>query len=168
MTKPLYEMANNYSQLKVILDNIEDDEIDAESINSLLETMTSDLKSKGVDIAAVIKNIEALSDGIKLIEKNLKERRNKIDSKLEHLKTYLLENMQKCEITKITSPQFEISLRKKPASVIIYQEDLLPKEFLRTKTIVEPDKISIKDALTKGNSVAGAKLSETSYTLSIK
>lgn len=166
--KHLYEITHSYSNLISLLENIEDEEIDSESINKLLASISGELTDKATDIAAVIKNIEHLSAGIKDAEKRLKERRNAIDSKLESLKNYLVFNMQQCNINKITSPQFEISLKKKPTSVVIEKEDAIPAEFMRMKITTDPDKIAIKDVLSRGGVVEGAVLSDTAYTLSIK
>ena len=63
-------------------------------------------------------------------------------------------------IDKFESDLITLSLTKSKA-VDIYDPDLIPEEYKRTKITVEPDKIRIKEAILKdGEFVPGATIKE--------
>jgi hypothetical protein len=52
-------------------------------------------------------------------------------------------------------------MRANPPRLIIEDETAIPKDYLREKVLIEPDKNSIKAALSLGEEIAGVKLVQT-------
>jgi hypothetical protein len=69
-------------------------------------------------------------------------------------------------IEKIESPLFKISLRRSEA-VEVDVVEALPSSFQNVKTVVTADKMAIKEAIKKGETVFGARIIEN-FNLQIK
>jgi restriction endonuclease S subunit len=78
------------------------------------------------------------------------------------LRGYLLENMQRAGIERIDCPMFQISIKKNPPAVDIYDQLSLPGEYMVTPKpkppVAAPDKDAIKAAIKAGKEVTGARL----------
>lgn len=74
------------------------------------------------------------------------------------LKSYLKDSMENTGITKIECPFFKLSIQKNPASVEVFDENLIPDQFKEPVTTWKIDKNAIKEALKNGETVAGAVL----------
>jgi len=69
-------------------------------------------------------------------------------------------------IEKIESPLFKISLRRSEA-VEVDVVEALPSSFQNIKNVVTADKMAIKEAIKKGQTVFGARIVEN-FNLQIK
>lgn len=103
-----------------------------------------------------LKNQYAMITALKAEEDNLKERRRKLERKVQNsqeaYQSYLGGE-------KVNTPRLSVNYRK-TQSVDVYDEEALPPEYKRTKTITEPDKLTIKDAIRHGMNIPGAQLVE--------
>ena len=83
-----------------------------------------------------------------------------LDRRASALRTYLLENMQKCGITEIAANDKSFRVRVMPGreAVVIDDEASLPADYVRTKTVTEPNKVLIAQAIKDGFEVSGAHL----------
>jgi hypothetical protein len=81
------------------------------------------------------------------------------------VRKYLLDNMQRTGISKITCPLFNISIQNNPSAVEVFDPLSLPAAYMRTpepKPLVPaPDKAAIKAALQAGLGVPGCKLTQS-------
>ena len=142
MNNPLYEISSRYLQaLEMATDP--DEEID---IGDTLEAIEGEWEEKAKAVSAYVLNSMASVEAMKAAEKRIYDRRKHAEAQMERLKKYLLDNMQDTGITKIECPYFKISLAKCPPSVEVVNEELIPEEYWRVKTIREVDKVSIKAA----------------------
>jgi hypothetical protein len=153
----LYELVGERLALQRKLEDLNFDEI---TIEDTLFGESTAIQAKVEDYAFVIRNLEALPEAIKAEEKRLADRRKAIEKRVEHIKNWLLVNMQQAGITKIESPVFTVALQNNPASVIIDDESLIDDGF---KRLPEPlplvvDKKLIKDAIDAGQVVEGAHI----------
>lgn len=162
----LYLIADQYL---IDLERIETMELDDQTFADTLEGLSGDLEVKSTNIAMFTKNLQTTADAIKQAEQAMADRRKKIESKIEKIEDYLLENLIRCGIKKIDSPFFSISVRNNAESVIIDEEKLIPAEFLAYPDIPppRPDKAKIKEAIKNGQEIAGAHL-ERKQSLQIK
>ena len=78
-----------------------------------------------------------------------------------------IETMETTDLRKLTEPEFTASLRLGPPSVDIFNENQLPIDYLLPQP-PKPDKRSILEALTSGQIVPGAQLSQPKTSLSIR
>jgi Siphovirus Gp157 len=152
----LYELAHVYREAA---DRLADLDLDAETVKDTLESMSGDLEVKASATAAVVCNMRALASSIKGAEAVMAQRRKAIDARADSLAAYLLENLQHAGIQKVETPHFAITVRANPGHVEVYDEKMVPAEFLRTKPAPppEPDKAALKVALLKGIEVQGAR-----------
>ena len=124
----LYDLVGERLALQNKLEELDFDEV---TIADTLEGESTAIQAKIEDYAFVIRNMEALPDAIKAEEKRLADRRKAIEKRVEHIKNWLLVNMQQAGITKIESPVFTVALQNNPASVIIDDESLIDDGFKR-------------------------------------
>jgi len=153
----LYEISNEISQ---ILDNEELSDEQFEHLSNL-EMAKQD---KIINIAKVLLSLDSDLAIIDTEIKRLQERKKAIDNKRERLKNYCLSNMD--DEDKIKNPIINISVRKTEI-VAINDLESIPDKFVEIKTVRQPDKLAIKNAIKSGQSVSGAEI-QVNRHLSLK
>lgn len=140
----LYNIADEYNRAFMAMAEIED--LPEEVINDTLEAIEGSLKDKAISVAGFFRNMESDIEAMKEAEKSIKDRRLVKEKQVAWMKIYLLKNMQRTGITVIECPQFKISLRNNPESVIVLDESLIPSEFKEKVIEWKIDKRKIKEA----------------------
>jgi hypothetical protein len=156
----LYEMTSDLIELM-------EAEINEEVINEIIENIKIQIETKAENIIAVIRNYETRIEGIKNEEKRLAEYRKSEEKKLESLKQYTTYCMEKLGNKKLDTNLGRIALRKKPASLNIVDEDLIPDEYKKIIQTIKIDKAQIKKDL-KDKKIEGVELIEGENSLQIK
>jgi len=113
-----------------------------------------------------LRNTEFLCEGIKLRQKELSERKQRLETKQETLRRIMLKAMELSGEKKAVLPEATISLSPTRLSVVILDESKLQPEYV--KITKSPDKVAIKEALDAGHAVDGACLSNGGLTLTIR
>lgn len=133
------------------------------TIAQALEQMKMDRAEKIENIALWCKNLASDVAALKAEEDNLAKRRKAAEAKIESLKGYLMGALVHADGTtdKFRSARTTVSVRRNAPSVVISDEALLPMEFKIQKIEVKPDKASIKEVLSRGIEVPGARLENT-------
>jgi hypothetical protein len=156
----LYVIAQEYRQQA---EQLADMDLDEQTLKDSLESIQWPVEEKARAVAAVIGNMdyanEMLADFIKRKQEQLKSAK----AREEHLREYLLHNMQATGISEIKANDgsLTISIRKNPPSVVVDDEDTLKfahPEFVKTVTTESLDKSGISAALKAGQIVEGAHL----------
>ncbi|WP_049316770.1 siphovirus Gp157 family protein, partial [Staphylococcus capitis] len=80
-----------------------------------------------------------LTEHKKRIDEQIKSEKKKV----ENLKSYLLHNMQQLQVKSVKDPLINVSLRNS-TSLVFTNEDKIPKEWIKVKTEVKPDKEGFK------------------------
>ena len=75
------------------------------------------------------------------------------------LKAYLKRSMEAMGIEKIQCPLFTVSIRQNPASVEVFEEGMVPDEYMVAK--YSASKTKIKEAIAAGVDVPGARMAKT-------
>lgn len=153
----MYEIAAEYEKAFAEMVDAETGEIDEKAMQ-VMDSLNVDLKEKGLAVAAYIRNHDADVEALKSEEQRLATRRKQLESRMEWLKGYLLENMERCEISEIKSPYFTIKTQKCPPSVVMSDEKLLPQKYIRVKETVSVDRTMIRKDIVSGTEVPGAFL----------
>lgn len=155
----LYDIAEEY---RFLLNDMVDQEtgvIDEMALERL-SNLKDPLENKCINITRIFEALETESDAIeqkrKEINARMMAREKALKNQILRLKSYLLENMEKCEISKIECPQFVIGIQKNPPSVDIFDESLIPSEYDRIK--IDKDLARIRDDLKNGVVIPGARL----------
>lgn len=151
-----------------------DDLSDSEKENLLGELMEAWLGSgkefddKACNVAAYIKHLEALTEARKNEYRRLRDLAEQSEKQAEKLRSYLVLNMQKLDRKKINGLSASLSLRKKPAKVILNCEpEQLPEQFKKVE--ISPRLSEIKNYLKANPNCEFAQLSESlEYSVTIK
>jgi hypothetical protein len=148
MKKPLYAITQEYIQAYNAL--FSDEELPEDAIRDTLDGIQDEFEAKALNIAALIKNMQADVNAMKDAETSINERRMRLEKCIKDIKRYLLINMQGSgfENKTIESPEHYIKLSRCPESVKIDDEAIIPDDFMRiVPEKKEPDKDLIKMAL---------------------
>lgn len=153
----LYELAHDY---RTAADKLADLDLDPQTIEDTLESLSGDLEVKATNTAFLIRNLEATAAAIKDAEAAMAARRKALENRAARIKDYVLANMMVAGIQKIECPHFRLAVRDNPAAVEVYEPGLIPAEFMRQPEPPPPavDKTAIKEALKAGQEVPGCKL----------
>ena len=149
-----------------MLDLIQVDEETGEIEPATLESVQIASEEKIIATAMYIRRLDALNKATKETIQDLQERVSADSKRIEALKWLMTKAMDSLQYTEVKSPEVTLRFRKS-SSVEITDSESLPEQFLRTKTVVEPDKAAIKNALKAGEKIQGAQLVE-SRNLQIK
>jgi hypothetical protein len=156
----LYEINNDILNLlenEMVVDEETGEVIwDADNFDSLIQNRDEKWENCGL----FIKNLNAEIDSLKTEEKNLKQRRQAKEKKVQRLSDYLRYSMQLTDDRKFETARVVLSLRKSKR-VEIDDIEKLPKEFIKEKVEVSADKTKLKDAIDKhGMEIDGARIVE--------
>jgi len=161
MSDSLFVLSNQYLELANKLANLD---LDAETVADTIEGsgIVDSLQDKATTIEHVARGAEANNAAIDAEIARLtalKAHRVKVAS---GLRQYLLDNMQRMGIEKIECPLFQISIKKNPPAVDVFDTINLPPEFMvvpePAPVVARPDKAAIKKALQEGKEITGARL----------
>jgi hypothetical protein len=169
----LYEMT---LELSALSDNIasllNNEEMDAQAkelaldgCKAMLDQLAGTHAEKCINVACLIKNIDAEAEAIGAEEKKLSARRKAAEHRAEWLRRYLSGNMEPG--TNLKDARAVIGWRKSTAVEVTVKPEELPENLRRTKITVEADKAAIKTNLEAGQAVEGCAL-VTRFNLQIK
>lgn len=157
----LYELTGEFLKLVELYNSGQFENED--KLIEQIENAQIDLDIKFENCVCYYKNLEADADKLKAEAKRLNDRAKQLASRAEKFKEYLTSCLNG---KKWKNGVHEINYRKSEV-VEIVDESLIPFVYLRTKTIVEPDKNEIKTHLKSGATIEGVKL-VTKNNLQIK
>ncbi len=129
-----------------------------------LESET-DMNALLTSIVRRIEDAKALVIGTKDRFAELEARKKRFENRIESLRTLAFKLMEAADLAKIELPEVTLSIRNKPPSIFITDEDSLPD--IACKFERKPDKEKIKELLATGL-VAGAAMTNGGKTLSIR
>jgi Siphovirus Gp157 len=134
------------------LEKLTDDDVPPEVIADTLAGLEGDLEQKAVNIVKFAMNLESDAAAVTELSKQWKARAEKIQRKADHLRDYLKVSMEVVKRLKIEVPEFTISVRSNPPSVVIDDATKVPDTFKVTPEpapppVATPDKKLIADAL---------------------
>jgi hypothetical protein len=144
--KPLYELVAQHRELERLADL---EEIDRDTLLATLEGLEGEITVKAKSACAVVLNLEAWAQAAENASKDMEKRAERMRDKAEWLRSYVLNGMKATGIRKIESPEFRVSIRKNPASVVIDPEAKIPDTFMVQPPTPppKPDKAAIKHAM---------------------
>ena len=152
----LYELSATIAELQTMIDR---GLVDADAAATTLEGLIPQARDRQENLAALIQNQEAEIAALKKAEEKIALRRKAIEKQRESWKAYLLDNMMRCGIDEISSPEWRVKLINNPPSVVVdCDTDDLPSDLVRTKVVCTPDKQAIKQAIESGELVEGCRI----------
>lgn len=150
-----------------LVELIEVEEINEEVKAEIVEQIKLQMETKAEGIISVIRNYETRIETVKAEEKRLAEYRRSEEKKLERLKEYTIYCMEQMGNKKLDTNLERISLRKKPSTLVIADEDKIPGEYKTVEQITKIDRVQIKKDL-KEKAIEGVELVEGGNSLIIK
>jgi hypothetical protein len=155
----LYTIAQEHRAMVEALMATDNDE---RTIADTIEAESYPLEVKAQNVAYAVKNLEATAEAIKAAEKEMAERRKRIENRAAHVREYLKTCMEVAGVSKIECPHFALAIKSNPASVDIFEPGMIPAEFMRQPEPppAAPDKKAIAEALKAGVEVPGAMLAQ--------
>jgi len=151
----LYTLGEIYSQLPAKLEG----EVSEQELQEYLDSLEIQIEDKVKNVFAYSKNLELYGNAIEDEIKRLKDLKKGYINRAEALKKYISYCMLKNGIKSVDTKIARFSFLKSTA-VNIVNEELIPEQFMVTKTTVQPDKTAIKKAIKAGEEVPGALLDE--------
>lgn len=152
----LYEIDNN---IRLFLDqmiNSVDENGELIDIDpTQLEQLNAQRRDKLESIACYYKETMAEAEMIKAEEDRLKSRREAAEKRAERLKELLSRSLLDAGDSKFSTPKCAVSFRTSE-QVVIPDENLLDKAFMKQSIKYTPDKKAIKKAIKDGAEVRGA------------
>lgn len=156
----LYQVSTNIKQAIDEVLSLEGD-IDQQCILDTVDGIKGELEVKQKNVAAFILNTQYDINCMKDYEKSMADRRKRLEKSIEWLTGSLFSSMKLHDIAEIKTPEFSVKIKKNPTHVVVNNENLIPDEYWRVKTIKEVDKARIKEALASNIEIAGAHLENT-------
>lgn len=169
MTLPaLYAIAAEFRQQAAQLAELD---LDDATLADTLESIQWPVEEKSRAVAAVIGNMDAAAKMVKDFAQRKLDEAKAMQTRADHLRKYLLDNMMACNITEIAANDGSLTIKVKsnPPAVIIDDESAIPDAY-KAEVPAPPkriDKKLISDALKAGTAVTGAHL-ERGSRLEIK
>ena len=171
----LYELSINLQNLWDSANELlQSEELTQEQKDSILLNLEKDLKAtegdhlqKCLDVACLIKSLEAEAEALKNEQDKINNRRKRAEGNAQWLRTYLSTNMESGSVAKDARAQ--ISWRKSQKVEIAVKPEALPEQYQRKTVFVEANKTQIKEGLLAGDiSLQGLATIQENYNLQIK
>lgn len=153
----LFDIASQYTHL---LEQVFEEENINETALVQLNEIKESVEQKSIAVASYIKNIDAERKAIEEAKAEMDRREKSLQKRVDYLTNYLKDNMERCAITEIKCPYFQIKLKKCPVSVDVYDEDVLTEDYKKTKIVVNVDKAKLREEMMAGVVVEGARLKQ--------
>ena len=155
----LYELTQQQLELKQHLMGMN---LDEQTITDTIEGSSLEISKKIENYGIVLRDRESFVDAISKEIERLTERMNAEKKRIERTKNWLLSSMVTLEIKHVECPLFTIAVQDNPPSVDVYNDNLIPEEYMRVPEpkppVPAPDKRLILSDLKAGKEVAGCVL----------
>ena len=153
----MYKLTEMYKELQAALEN---EEVTQEEAADTFDAINDAITAKIDALSAIY--LEAEGDEIKIAArikklKKLKARAGRTKERATNIAANFLAAMGK---EKAKGDQFTFKRRKFRPHVVVADEKLLPKEYIKEKITTSIDKMAIKKALQNGDEVTGASLEQ--------
>ena len=156
----LYELAIEHRALG---EKLADTGLDEQTIKDTLDAESGDIQQKLINLAFVIKNLEAEAEAAKTEAGRMAARVKAKAGRANHLRAYALSCLQLSGLKKVDTTFFDISEHQNPESVSVDDQAAVPARFWVTPPKPEKtlDKKAILATLKSGKKVRGCRLTRT-------
>ena len=159
----LYQLTGIYGDLLDSFREAESEE-DLVKVADELAKVEGQLDEKLDSMARIYRTLQAEANAYEQEANRLSGKANILENRASRLKGYIAYCLG--EGNKAKTELFDFSWRKSE-QVVINEPSIIPKQYQRTKTTIEPDKILIKQDIKAGADILGATL-VTNLSLQIK
>ena len=138
---------------------VERSQFTPEQQTALGETLKASIE-KTDKVGNLLAYMEGHAEMLRKREKQIADQREHFENFVSLAKSSLHQQMTDWGVNRVEGNEWIFAIRKNPPSVEISDEALIPAEFVRYTPSI--DKQAIKDALSDGKEVPGAKLNHNS------
>jgi len=157
MNISLYNIEKDYvSLIEKIMEN---DGVLTDEMSEALIINEQQMQAKGICYGFIIKQLDAEIDIIDSEIKRLSALKSSRGKTIDRLKESVSTAMKIYNVEEIATPLLKLNFRKSE-SVEVPDEAMLDQEYIVTKTSTSVDKIKIKEAIKRGETVFGAVLKQ--------
>lgn len=143
MTEHLYQLTDQYRFLELAIEGGEGEE---DELKAKLEEVKEHIEDKVENVGKFVLSLEAGITAIKSEEERLSSRRRVIESRIDWLKNYLLQEMTLADLEKVKRDVLTVLVRLNPPSVNVLDPESIPQQFRRViPETWQPDKKTIID-----------------------
>lgn len=162
----LYNIAAEFRQQLAALADLD---LPPEAVADTVEGMAGEVEQKLRAVIAYSLELDILAAGAADAAKRMQDRAKGLQSRVDWLRSYALNAMQATGIGEVSTDEFAAKVAKKPPSVNITDQALIPAAYMRTPEPPPPapDKKAIADAIKTGAVIPGAELLQ-GFRLAIK
>ena len=131
----LYELSVAWQEVESMLD---DEDIPANAIVDTIESIKAEITDEAVSIGKILRNIELDAQKLKDEIARLTARKKVLENRSTLLRNTLQTCMESVGMPKIKTPLFNFSIQKAPPSLVIDDEESIPRRYF----IPQPNKIN--------------------------
>jgi hypothetical protein len=131
----------------------------------VFDNLVIDAQMKVEGAAKYCKVLDAQINAMKEASNAIQKRIKQAEKAQEFFKACILRYMETTGTKKIEAPDILIKTGKNPPSVEIYDESLIPADFVKSKMVTSISKTDIKNAIKAGEEVPGARLTESTRVI---
>ena len=157
----LYEMAADYAELALLLDQAGGPEEEA-AIQAKLDSLHDDIEVKVDRCSAIVTGLWGEAEIIKGEMDRLRARKAALDHNADRLIAYVKREMETANLQKLKGPRFSATIQKSPPKCVIDDEAKVPASFWKEKIERVVDKIALLEKLKAGEVVEGAHVVQES------
>lgn len=155
----LYSLVGVYKQFQEELESIPE-----EAIEDTLQALEGEIGMKIDALASIIKQLESEATMIDNEMKSLKERRDAKKRKVESIKKYIVDQMERADISKVETSRNLVSTGHSKRVVVDEEEffawaEVHGEEFISYGK-ASPNKIAIRNAIAEGKDIPHAHIEE--------
>jgi hypothetical protein len=135
-----------------------------------LEDTLEGLSSLPEALAAVVRSFLddlSLAAALGLRISDMQERLARFEHHADKKREFVTSVMERANLKKLAEPDFTVSLRAVPPSVVVIDEALIPQDYWKPQP-ARLDRQSISAALKGGSAIPGATLSNPEMTISVR
>jgi len=151
----LHDMTRDYAMLYELA---ADPEAEPESFQAALDSLESDIRAKAEGVAAVIRNLEHLSEGIYSHIKRQQQRIEAADNRADWLRGYLLNCLETAEIKRIETDSALIAVSINPPKLVIAEDAKIPSKYMFETLVERVNKVSLKRDVLAGQAIDGVSV----------
>lgn len=156
MSIKLYDLTQAYQNILELIDDEQDSDLAI-----ALQAVEGEIEAKAVNIANLIKYLEAEANMIEAEERRLAQRRKSRENAVTQIKSYLQNNLEAVGMDKIITPTRTIYIQKNPPSVEILDIEKVPQKFLTyIPAKYEARKKDIMSAWKEGEEIPGVSVTQ--------
>ncbi|MHB1651415.1 MAG: siphovirus Gp157 family protein [Desulfitobacteriaceae bacterium] len=157
MSIKLYELTNDFNAIFELIDS---EDFDLSVLEDTLQAVEGNIEVKVEGTIRMLKNWEAQAAAMEAEEKRLKDSRKALENRIDHIKDYVLQNMELMGKDKIPTSIGNVCRQKNPPSIDVVDMRVIPETYIYIPP-VEPkvDKKAIMERFkATGEMVLGTRL----------